>query len=121
MYYEGNKKPYGMRRNSRIKNNSQKEIRSPRVDLFETSDGYYIRLSLPGVKKENLQVSFSEHDDLEIKGKVVTVVPENNKNIILQEIYQGPFHRRIKIPKKVNKKNVNFTYNNGILEVYLTF
>ncbi|MRH43205.1 Hsp20 family protein [Aquibacillus halophilus] len=120
MYYDNNHKLDGMQKGSRGSYyNRQKEVRTPKVDLFETDNSYYLRISLPGVKKENLEVFINEHGLLEIKGKVVTYIPDNAQKIILQEIYQGPFHRKVKIPTKIDKQNVDFSYNNGILEVYL--
>lgn len=109
------RKPQGNQRS----NNKQKDVRTPRADLFETNDHYYIRLSLPGVKKENLNIVIDEKGMLEIKGKVITNIPEHTKNIIQQEIYQGPFFRKIKLNSKVDKQSIKFNYNNGILEIYI--
>lgn len=121
MYDDKNHNLHGMKSTPQKKhrNFQQKEVRAPKVDLFETDHSYYLRLSLPGVKKENLDISITEQSILEIKGKVITNLPENIKNIVFQEIYQGPFHRKIKIPKKIDKQSVRFSYNSGILEVYI--
>lgn len=107
------RKPQGNQRSS----NKQKDIRTPRADLFETNDYYYIRLSLPGVKKENLTIKLDDKGVLEIRGKVITNLPEHTKNIIHQEIYQGPFYRKINLSSKVDKQSINFKYNNGILDI----
>jgi HSP20 family protein len=98
---------------------SKNEIRAPKVDLFETNQQYFLRLSLPGVKKENLKIFLNEQGLLEISGRVVTHLPEATKNIIVQEIFQGPFQRKIKIPGTVDKQSIKFHYDNGILEVYM--
>ncbi|WP_078544545.1 Hsp20/alpha crystallin family protein [Litchfieldia alkalitelluris] len=121
MYYDNNQQQFGSQRTPQIKNrnNQQKQVRTPRTDLFETENQYYIRLSLPGVKKEHLDIFINEGGILEIKGKVVTKLPDHTINIIQQEIYQGPFHRQIKIPNVVDKQSVKFSYNNGILEVLI--
>jgi HSP20 family protein len=95
------------------------EIRTPKVDVFETDQVYYLRLSLPGVRKENLHIEFDDSGDLVIKGKVVTELPKRLHKIILQEIFQGPFYRKISIPQSANKQTLKFGYDNGILEVFL--
>lgn len=121
MYYDNNQQYYGGKRTSQVKNRNsqQKAVRTPRVDLFETASQYYLRLSLPGVKKEHLEVFVNEGGILELKGKVVTKIPEHVRNIIIQEIYQGPFHRQVKLPKTIDKQSVKFDYNSGILEIYI--
>ncbi|MFC4321538.1 Hsp20/alpha crystallin family protein [Litchfieldia salsa] len=118
MYYDSDHQ-FGSQRTSTVKhrNHQQKAVRTPRIDFVETENQYYIRLSIPGVKKENLEININQEGNLEIKGKVITILPENTKNIIFQEIYQGPFHRLIKIPNSIDKQSVQFSYNSGILEV----
>jgi HSP20 family protein len=100
-------------------NGQSLEVRSPKIDVFETYETYYIRLSLPGVKKENLSIHFNDRGDLEIKGKVVTDTPEKLRSVISQEIYQGPFFRTVHIPRSTDKQKLKFNYNNGILEIYI--
>ncbi|MBM7663472.1 HSP20 family protein [Bacillus mesophilus] len=120
-----NKNPHGKSPNApnTLKNkkteNRKNEIRSPKVDLFETNQQYFLRLSLPGVRKENLKIFLNEQGILEISGRVVTHLPETTKNIIVQEIFQGPFQRKVKIPDLVDKQSIKFHYDNGILEVYM--
>ncbi|WP_456275197.1 Hsp20/alpha crystallin family protein [Bacillus sp. AK128] len=116
-----NKNVYGMPPNTQNKQPPirKNEIRSPKVDLFETNQQYFLRLSLPGVKKENLKILLNEQGFLDISGKVVTHFPEVTRNIIVQEIFQGPFQRKVKIPGGVDKQSIKFHYDNGILEVYM--
>ncbi|WP_102346183.1 Hsp20/alpha crystallin family protein [Bacillus sp. Marseille-P3661] len=99
--------------------NQKGDVRTPRVDLFEMEHQFYLRLSLPGVKKRNLKVYLTKQDLLEIKGEVTTTPPEHVKKVIIQEIYQGPFYRTVHIPGKVDKDTIAFSYNGGILEVIL--
>ncbi|MBB6454010.1 HSP20 family protein [Salirhabdus euzebyi] len=122
MYHGKNGQIKGLERASQdnLHIDNQKKVRTPRLDSFEMDDHYFLRISLPGVKKDNLEVYFGQEGYLEIKGKVVTIIPENFKKIISQEIYQGPFHRKIQLPNTVKKNDVNFSYENGILEIYIS-
>ncbi|KKB34246.1 Hsp20/alpha crystallin family protein [Bacillus thermotolerans] len=102
-------------------NHSQpkQEVRTPRMDLFELESSYYLRLSLPGVKRENMRLFFNERGLLEVKGKVITALPKQLKHTITQEIYEGPFHRTIELPGEVNRQTVRFNYEGGVLEIFL--
>lgn len=99
--------------------NKQYEVRTPKIDFYEQKNQYFIRISIPGVKKENLQIFFYNEEHLDIKGTVDSYAPNDVSRIITEEIYQGPFYRRIKVPKNINKQKLEFDYNRGILEVYL--
>lgn len=99
--------------------NQSPGVRNPRIDLFETEEHYCIRLSLPGVKKEQLDINFTEKGDIEVRGIVTTNLPETLQKVLIQEIYQGPFYRKIYVPRSVNKEGVTFSYNNGILEIIM--
>ncbi|QOR67407.1 Hsp20/alpha crystallin family protein [Cytobacillus suaedae] len=111
-----------MQRNPQVSQPVSKgvEVRAPKADVFETVEGYYIRISLPGVKKKNLNIFFNDRNQLEISGKVVTERPEHTSKVLAQEIFQGPFHRVMNVPQNIDKQNVQFNYVNGILEIHLT-
>lgn len=96
------------------------EMRTPRVDLFESGEGYYLRISLPGVKKEDVRLHFSHDHILEIKGIVRPLIPEDTYNrTVTREIFQGPFQRKVKFEHPVDKKTIHFDYRAGVLEIYL--
>ncbi|WP_186576657.1 Hsp20/alpha crystallin family protein [Aquibacillus kalidii] len=99
--------------------NKDNQIRTPRVDMYESDYQYYVRLSIPGVKKDDLQVAFNDQEMLEISGSVKPFVPQEMTLKIVEEIFKGPFKRYIKFPKPVDKKQLKFGYTNGILEIYL--
>lgn len=116
-----NKNLYGIPQNIQTQpsRKQKNEIRTPKVDLFETSNQYFLRLSLPGVKKENLKIFINDQGYLDISGNVETIIPEATKNVIIQEIFQGPFQRKVKIPGAIDKQSIKFNYKNGILEIFM--
>ncbi|RSK27536.1 Hsp20/alpha crystallin family protein [Bacillus sp. HMF5848] len=98
----------------------KKEVRTPKIDVFETEEKYFIRLSLPGVKKEHLKIFFNEQGLLEVKGEVITTLPANTQKVIVQEIFEGPFQRQIRLPNKLDKRNIDYSYDNGVLIMILS-
>jgi HSP20 family protein len=95
------------------------EVRTPKIDLYESENTYFIRISLPGVRKEELQIRFTSERYLEIKGRVKPVVPVEFSENVMREIYQGPFRRIVNLPKAVDSSNLRFDYQGGILDIYI--
>jgi HSP20 family protein len=95
------------------------EDRAPKIDLHESEYTYFIRISLPGVRKDDLQIRFATESSIEIKGRVRPVVPVEFSENVMKEIYQGPFRRIVNLPKAVDSSNLRFDYQGGILEIYI--
>ncbi len=74
--------------------------REPLTDIIEDARQVAITMELPGVEKSDVNVHMAE-DELEI-----SVDTERRK-----------YHKRVKLPAKVDPKTTNATYNNGILDV----
>lgn len=104
---------------NQYKGTQKVEVRNPRVDLFETEREFIVRLSLPGVKRENLEINFTHQGYLEIKGIVTTEAPMGVNKVIAQEIFQGPFYRLVRLPQSAQHQGLNFSYDNGILVIYI--
>ena len=54
---------------TRTPNGKQERVIIPPVDIFETENEYMVRADMPGVKKENIEITFSDRR-LEISGHV---------------------------------------------------
>ncbi|MFZ5986627.1 MAG: Hsp20/alpha crystallin family protein [Bacillota bacterium] len=92
-------------------------IRTPRMDMYSSEVMYLIRLSIPGVRKEDIKVLFNDKNQIELKGRVNLQGQDTLKEAILKEIYEGPFMRQIDIPEDADKDNIKFAYQAGILEL----
>lgn len=86
--------------------------------MYESKNSYYIRLSIPGVRKEDIRISLTSETQMDIRGIVKRLgIKEEFKKCLIQEIYHGPFFRRIEFSSKVDKDRIKFSYNRGILEI----
>ncbi|MTI79650.1 MAG: Hsp20/alpha crystallin family protein [Firmicutes bacterium] len=94
--------------------------RVPKIDFFESELACFIRISLPGVKDEDVSISFTDNNTLEIKGWVrPPEVKRGYNKVIAQEIFHGHFKRVFKLVTEVDTKSVRFENDNGILAVYI--
>lgn len=90
---------------------------SPALDLYESGDHFVAVVELPGMRKENIDISL--HDGaLTISGERKH---EGNNGETAQrtERYIGTFRRSIVLPTRVDPKKVSATYQDGILKVTL--
>lgn len=89
---------------------------TPSVDLTETEEGYEVRADLPGMKKEEIKISYSD--------RVLTLAGEKNaekktdkKNYHRVERAYGKFERSFRLPKDIQIEKIKASYRNGVLSV----
>ena len=91
---------------------------APSVEMYEKDENFIVRAELPGVKKEDIDISMTG-DNLTIKGerKASTEVKEEEYHRC--EVCYGSFARSINMPAAVDTDRIEATYADGILEVRL--
>jgi len=91
---------------------------SPPVEIYEKDDKFVVRTELPGVKKEDIDISMTG-DTLTIRGerKVSREVKEEEYHRC--EVCYGSFSRSVTIPAAVDVNKIGATYEDGILELDL--
>jgi HSP20 family protein len=91
---------------------------SPAVDLYQSNDNMIATVELPGMRKEDIEISF--HDGtLTISGERKREGSVNGEKAERTERYIGRFRRSIALPTRVDASKVSATYMDGILTVTL--
>ena len=90
---------------------------SPALDLYQSNDNFTAVVELPGMRKEDIEISLHE-GMLTISGERKEETPNNNK-AERTERYVGKFRRSISLPSRVDASKVNATYKDGILTITL--
>ena len=90
---------------------------SPRVDVKEADGFYDITAELPGVEKDNLQVTL--HDGvLTLEAEVEREDKEEEEGtIIRQERRYGKFMRRFNLGEDVQEDEISASFKNGVLHL----
>lgn len=91
-------------------------IWNPSVDLSETKESYKIKADIPGLNKEDIDISFDDKT-LTIKGHRKTNDIQEGENFYKQEISYGSFQRVVYLGQDVDHDNIKASYNNGVLEL----
>ena len=91
---------------------------APALDVAEDKDGFRVRLELPGLKREEIDVSL-EDGALTITGERKVETPQDGSTIHRQERHYGKFARTLTLPSEVVADKVKAAYKDGILSVTL--
>jgi HSP20 family protein len=90
----------------------------PAVDISESKDDFRIKVDLPGVRKEDINITV-ENNMCVIKGDKKQDSNINDKNHVRSERFFGVFNRSIALPSLVDTSKVSAEYVNGTLEITL--
>jgi HSP20 family protein len=91
---------------------------SPSMDVFEKGDDFEVKVELPGIKQEDVDVSISD-GKLTIKGERTPDSKVKDEDYYRSEIAYGSFYRSIALPSSVDTRNIDAMYEDGILRVTL--
>ena len=90
----------------------------PRVDITEDKERFLVRADLPGIKKEDINVSI-EGDTLIISGEKKDEIRKEEGMYSHFERSYGSFQRSFTLPENVDKEKVDAHYRDGVLELSL--
>ena len=91
---------------------------APSLDFSETEKEYVVRLEVPGVAKEDLEVNV-EGRMLTISGHRDFEKEEKTEEYFWREREQGRFVRSVQLPSTVETTKVSATYQDGVMTVRL--
>lgn len=88
--------------------------RTPQCNLFEDADGFIIVAQMPGVTRENLDVSF-ENGVLSVEGKIETI----DSKAYVREFSNTGFSRKFKVADAVDVEHAKAELKDGILCLHI--
>ena len=98
---------------------AEREAVSIKLDVAEKDNAYVVRAEIPGVSKDDIQVS--------IDGNQVTIGAEvkrenekrDGERVLHTERYVGSTFRSFTLPSEIDEAASNAKYENGVLELAL--
>jgi HSP20 family protein len=90
----------------------------PTMDLYQTENEVVVKMGLPGVKPDDIQISVT-NGVLCIRGEVKEETEEKEKTYHLHERRYGSFSRSVTLPSNVNVEKSNADFENGVLTLTL--
>lgn len=93
----------------------------PKVNMVQNENGSEIRLAVPGLSKEDIEIML-DNNILKIEAKKEVVEKDiKDSAILIKEFDYSNFKTEFKISNKVDLGKVDASYNDGILTVFLPY
>lgn len=92
------------------------EGRMPKVDVVDRDDEVVVRAEVPGVEKDDLDVSVADNS-VTIKGETKREEKEEKGDYYRSEISRGSFSRTVALPSDVDTAKVKAEFKDGFLEL----
>ncbi|MBN2617595.1 MAG: Hsp20/alpha crystallin family protein [Spirochaetales bacterium] len=91
---------------------------SPAVDVVEGESNFTVTVELPGIDKEDIDISFAA-DVLTIKGHKKEENEEKKGKFYKKEIVSGSFQRTLSFPNSVDGEKISAELKDGLLRLTL--
>jgi len=90
----------------------------PAMDITEHENEFVAIVELPGVKKEDVKITF-EKDVLTVEGVRKPYEIPQDARVLLNEMRVREFSRSIRVPVEIDANGISAELENGILKVVL--
>lgn len=91
---------------------------NPRVNMYEKGDNIVIDAELPGIKKEDIDVTVEDHR-LTLRGERKEEKETKKEDYYRKERSYGSFARSFMLPSNIAANKVDASYKDGVLHVTL--
>ncbi len=88
----------------------------PAVDVYETDNEVVVKVELPGVTREDVNVTAQE-DAVVIDGRSKQEEEVEEEGYYRRELRYGSFHRAVPLPATINPDEVQAKFANGVLTI----
>lgn len=95
---------------------SKTDLKVPKMDIVDREVDILVRLDLPGVKKEDIDVSLTDNT-VTVKGSTGEEKEEEDGDYYLHETMKGSFSRTMVLPSEVDGSKAESSFKDGVLEI----
>lgn len=90
----------------------------PKVNIYESADGFQLELNAPGCNKEDFNVNVDK-DLLTISFEKKEATENKDLKTIRKEFALNSFKRSFSMDEKIQSEAIQAKYENGILKLFL--
>jgi len=92
------------------------EMAAPAVDVFERDGSVVVKAELPGLKKEDVEITATE-DSISLKGEFKREEEAKREGFYRRERREGKFFRTVPMPAAIKPDQVKASFKDGVLEI----
>ena len=96
-----------------VRRDEQEQYFQPATDILEMADGVTLKFDMPGVAKENVDITVDK-DTLIVIGRAE---PEEKGSAVYRETNVGDYQRQFTLSPDLDPNNITATMNDGVLVV----
>jgi HSP20 family protein len=89
-----------------------------KLDVTEDEKQYLVNVDIPGVKKENIDISLTDHQ-VGIRAEVKREESREKGKEIYSERYSGEAYRTFTLPAEIDSEKAEANYDGGVLTLKL--
>ena len=92
------------------------------VDLIETDDLYYLKVAIPGISKEDVEIEAGDNDIVitaTFKPLIEELEEVEDANVIASELTTGRCSKTVRFENSIEVENVKAKYDAGIVLITL--
>ena len=90
----------------------------PALDIVEKENEIVVNAELPGVKKEDVKITF-ENNILTLSSEQKPAEVSEKATVLLKEIRNSNFNRSVKFEYEIDATKISAEMNNGVLTITL--
>jgi HSP20 family protein len=90
--------------------------RVPHAEILEAESTYTVRLELPGVDHDSINIKATDRN-LVISAERPATTNDENTSPVLSEFRNGTWSRSFRFPHSLNREELKASYRDGILEI----
>jgi len=109
------RRPFGTSWWPRLRRPELEEF-SPSIDIFTENDDVVVKAELPGMKKDDIDVSITDHT-MRISGEKKREEKIEKKDYYWEESSYGSFVRSFQLPAEVETDKASAKFKDGVLEI----
>ncbi len=91
-------------------------VREATVDLVDEENRFVVHAELPGVAKDKIDVSLTQHG-IEISAETDVETEDKEKNFVVRERVYSHVYKQLSFPEEVIPEQAESTFRDGLLEV----
>ena len=90
--------------------------RVPNAEILDSETGYTVRLELPGVDRDSIDIKATDRNLVITAERPATNTDDNNAPL-LSEFRSGTWSRSFRFPHSLDREQLKASYRDGILEI----
>jgi len=107
---------FGLSKKEDSENGYENAVWMPLTDIYEDKDKYTMKLDLPGIKKDDVKISFVD-GRLSIRGERSQDTEQNDSKCHRIERSFGRYFRSFNLPEHVQSDKINAEFKDGQLTI----